>query len=108
MYHEETYKQVAARRRTYVAYVVLVAVIAAAVAFSVFSARGLVQQQAAGSMRDAVVRASVQCLAVEGSYPPTLDHLEERYGLVVNHSDFVVTYEWLGDNVPPSVVVRPR
>ena len=55
-----------------------------------------------------VITASVQCAAVEGSYPSSLSHLESHYGLVINHDDYIVNYEWLADNVPPSVTVVPR
>ena len=70
--------------------------------------RSIAREQAAVSVRNAIVAAAVQCCAVEGSYPSTLSHLEEVYGVVVNQDDFAVNYEWLDDNVPPSVVVKPR
>ena len=35
-------------------------------------------------------------------------HLENDYGLVINHNDYVVSYEWFADNVLPTVVVTPR
>ena len=60
------------------------------------------------AVREAVITASVQCAAVEGSYPSSLSHLESHYGLVINHDDYIVNYEWLADNVPPSVTVVPR
>lgn len=66
------------------------------------------REQGAASVRDAVLRAAAQCCAVEGSYPHTLRHLEEHYGLTVNHDDYVVTYEAYASNVTPSVVVVPR
>ena len=50
----------------------------------------------------------MQCAAVEGAYPASLKYLEEHYGLIVNHSDYAVTYEAFASNVPPSVVVVPR
>jgi hypothetical protein len=55
-----------------------------------------------------VIEASKQCCAIEGSYPSSLEHLEQYYGLVINHNDYVVSYEWLGDNILPSVVVTAR
>ena len=66
------------------------------------------REQGAASVRDAVLRAAAQCCAVEGSYPHTLRHLEEHYGLSVNHDDYVVLYEAYASNVTPSVVVMPR
>lgn len=69
---------------------------------------GALREQGAASVRDAVLRAAAQCCAVEGSYPHTLRHLEEHYGLTVNHDDYAITYEAYASNVAPSVVVVPR
>ena len=60
------------------------------------------------SVRESVLNAAKQCCAVEGSYPASLNHLEKNYGLVINHNDYVVSYEWFADNVLPSVVVTAR
>ena len=66
------------------------------------------REQAAVSVRESVLNAAKQCCAVEGSYPASLNHLEKNYGLVINHNDYVVSYEWFADNVRPSVVVTAR
>lgn len=66
------------------------------------------EAQSAASVRTAVLDAAMQCAAVEGAYPARLSYLEERYGLIVNHQDYAVTYEAFASNVPTSVVVVPR
>lgn len=66
------------------------------------------RKQATVSVRESVVTAAMQCAAVEGSYPSSLSHLEEHYGLVINHNDYIINYEWLADNIPPSVTVIAR
>lgn len=68
----------------------------------------MMRQQAAESVRSAVLDAALQCCAIEGSYPPSLAYLEEHYGLTVNRSDFAITYESYAANVMPSVRVVPR
>ncbi|MBR0404710.1 MAG: hypothetical protein IJI68_05860 [Eggerthellaceae bacterium] len=108
MYHELTYEELARRRRMRIIYAILAVLIVINVVFAVTVSRSIARDQATASVRQAVVAAAVQCCAIEGSYPSMLSHLEEEYGLVINHNDYVVNYEWLGDNVPPSVVVRPR
>lgn len=108
MYHELTYDEIARRRRARFARLVVALVLLAVVALAVGASRSVARDQAAVSIRDSIVSAAVQCCAIEGSYPSSLSHLEEVYGVAVNHADYVVNYEWLGDNVPPSVVVRPR
>ena len=71
-------------------------------------ARDLAREQGAVALRESVLRSALQCCAVEGSFPTSLEHLEDHYGLVVNEDDYRVMYEWLGDNITPSVVVVPR
>ena len=87
---------------------VVLAVAAVVVALGVISAQAQAREQAALSLRESVLNAAKQCCAVEGSYPTTLQHLEDFYGLTINHDDYVVSYEWFADNVLPSVVVTPR
>lgn len=62
----------------------------------------------AQTLRQAVLQAAVQCYAVEGSYPASLDYLEENYGLLVNHDRFIVTYEAFASNLMPQVNVLER
>ena len=81
---------------------------AALVWAGVTRAKASAREQGVASVRSAVVRAALQCCAIEGSYPTSLSVLEERYGLVINERDYEVRYEWLGDNIAPSVVVRAR
>ena len=108
MYHEITYHQAMRRRLRRVIYALLAVVIAVNLVIAVLLSQQIAQNQGVTTLRDSILDAAVQCCAVEGSYPSSLSHLENDYGLVVNHDDYVVTYEWLGDNVPPSVVVRQR
>ena len=86
---------------------VSVALIVGAV-FAVRFAQVRAHEQAVVSVRESVLNAAKQCCAVEGSYPASLSYLENEYGLVINHEDYVVSYEWFADNVLPSVVVTAR
>ena len=108
MYHEVTYRDATRRRLRRVVCVLLVAAVVACLVFAMLLSRNIAREQSVYTMHDSVIQAAVQCCAVEGSYPSSLSHLEEKYGLVINKDDYVVNYEWLGDNVPPSVVVRAR
>ena len=64
--------------------------------------------QSRASVRQAVLRCAVQCYAVEGVYPPTLQYLEDSYGLIVNHDRYIVTYEAFASNLPPTVTVLTK
>lgn len=108
MYHELTYEHIKKRRRKRIIAAIIVVVIAVLVAFALMFARTNAKEQGVVSTREAVINAAKQCCAVEGSYPSTVAHLEEQYGLVINHEDYVVSYEWFAGNVLPSVVVTAR
>ncbi len=107
MIHGRT-AETAKRRARWIAAVVAAAVLACALWFAWHSANVEAEAQSALSVRTAVMDAALQCAAVEGAYPSSLEYLEEHYGLIVNHADYVVTYEAFASNVPPSVVVMHR
>ena len=108
MYHELTYAQVKRRRVKRLVTAVIVVAISIATVCAVIAAQASAKEQGAYSLRESVLNAAKQCCAVEGSYPTTLQHLEDYYGLTINHNDYVISYEWFADNVLPSVVVTPR
>lgn len=104
------YEQIDSRaRRRRITAAILAFAIAAAVAWFVWGVVSAdLRQQGAESVRQVILDAAVQCAAIEGSYPATLSYLEDHYGVVVNHDDYVVTYEAFASNVMPTVVVVPR
>jgi hypothetical protein len=55
--------------------------------------------------RTAIQKSIVSCYAVEGVYPPDIRYLEEHYGIVIDHSKFIVKYELAGSNVMPSLEI---
>lgn len=65
-------------------------------------------EQGAISVKEAVLDSAIQCAAIEGSYPSELSHLEENYGLSINHNDYIVVYVCFASNSVPSVSVVPR
>ena len=106
MYHEVTYEDLRERRGRCVRVVVAVA-LACLAAFGAYRySRAVSHEQGAAAVRQAVINSALQCCAVEGSYPTSVSHLVDHYGLVINSEDYRVSYEWLGDNIPPSVVVK--
>ena len=65
-------------------------------------------RQSGQAVRDAVLRGTVQCYAVEGAYPSSLSYLEEHYGLVINHEKYIVSYNAYASNLAPDVRVLVR
>ncbi|MDD6175175.1 MAG: hypothetical protein PUC59_05410 [Firmicutes bacterium] len=55
--------------------------------------------------RDALLRAAVNCYAIEGSYPADAGYLEEHYGVIVDHERYAVLYDCIGSNVMPYIEV---
>lgn len=105
MYHEVTYKQEGRLRRRCVAVVVAVALSVALAWLALGIGQETARASGAVTLHDSIVATALKCYAVEGSYPTSLGYLERQYGLSVNHDAYHVSYEWLGDNVLPSVVV---
>ena len=71
-----------------------------------------VQQMSTGSIDEqrrsterAIRRAIVQCYALEGAYPRDINHLTERYGLVVDDTKFFVHYNITASNLFPDVTL---
>lgn len=108
MYHDVTYADMARRRRRVAAAALAVVTLVVVVVVVAGLVSRRVRTQGAASLREAIAGAALQCYAVEGAYPTSVGYLEERYALSVSHDAYRVRYEWLGDNVPPSVVVVPN
>lgn len=65
-------------------------------------------EQGKKTLENAVVRAAVHCYAVEGAYPPSIEYLEDTYGLIIDHERFLVDYVIFASNVMPDVTVYSR
>ncbi len=72
------------------------------------NAQSSMRSQALQSMRSAVMDAAVQCYVLEGAYPRSLAYLEENYGVQINHSRFIVSYEVYASNQTPEIAVFER
>ena len=81
-------------------------VLCAVVAVTSFSgvSAGVDEKELALS-ESAIRRSAVQCYALEGFYPDSLDYLVENYGLRLNEEKFVYHYESLGSNLLPQIAV---
>ena len=60
------------------------------------------------SLETALGRSISQCYAVEGCYPPSLEYLEQHYGLLYDKNRIFVDYEYYGSNLLPEVTVLRR
>lgn len=62
----------------------------------------------AETLRNAIRRASVQCYAIEGRYPPSVEYLEENYGIQIDRNRYDVFYSGFASNFMPDITVNPH
>lgn len=53
-------------------------------------------------LEQAVRQAAVACYSTEGSYPPSVDHLLEKYGLRPDDR-YMIHYTIFASNLPPEI-----
>lgn len=63
------------------------------------------REQGKEQLERAIRRAAVACYAAEGIYPPTLEYLEEHYGIQVDRERYTVMYDVFASNLMPDVTV---
>ena len=56
-------------------------------------------------LEESINRAVVQNYASEGKYPESLSYIEEKYGISIDHSKYVVHYSVFASNILPDVMV---
>lgn len=105
MYHELTYSTKRQRILNRVIAAVLTVALAVGLWFAFVAVGDNIREQGELSLQSAILESAKQCCAIEGSYPSSLSYLENNYGLVINHDNYLVTYEVFAENVMPSVVV---
>lgn len=81
------------------------------IAFAALALGGVSDKEEAEQRRileNAVRRSAMQCYALEGAYPESLDALVEKYGLAIDRERFIVHYEYIGGNLLPEISVFAR
>lgn len=73
----------------------------------VFSFLDRAEAEGADTLRNAIAQASVQCYAIEGRYPPSVEYLEEQYGIRIDRERFNVFYDGFASNIMPEITVFP-
>lgn len=61
--------------------------------------------EGADTLKNGIRRASVQCYAIEGRYPPSVAYLEENYGIKIDRSRYNVFYDGFASNIMPDITV---
>ena len=58
-------------------------------------------------LNQAIRRATIQCYAIEGRDPPSVEYLEEHYGLSIDRDKFYVFYDGWASNIMPDISIFP-
>ena len=87
---------------------ILAVMLAAGIFVFAGKAGGVSAEEEEASIKNAVARAALQCYVIEGTYPESLDHLTEHYGLAVNTRDYKIVYSPFAENLPPDIRVIRR
>lgn len=56
----------------------------------------------------ALRRTAAACYAQEGFYPPTVDYMQDHYGLQYNEEEYTVRYEIFASNLMPDITVLEK
>lgn len=56
-------------------------------------------------LKDALDNAVITCYAIEGSYPESLEYIEEHYGIIIDRDKFFVDYDNEFINTRPRISV---
>ena len=59
-------------------------------------------------LEDWVRRTAVSCYALEGFYPPSLDYMQENYGLKYDDQRYTVHYDVFASNIMPDIAVLEK
>ena len=91
-------------RALYISLAVFVlAIVVAVTAIGQMSRRVDVEQVA--RLQEVLRRAAISCYAVEGRFPPSLDYLVARYGVIIDYSKFIVHFDVVSRNAMPIIEV---
>ncbi len=65
-------------------------------------------EEAKVQLEEALRRTAVSCYATEGVYPPTLEYMEEHYGIQIDRQRYTVHYEVFASNIMPDITVLEK
>jgi hypothetical protein len=82
---------------------VFVVVIFFAMSVTTGGLSGQLTNSQAEYIENTIRRSSVQCFALEGRFPPSLQYLEQNYNLQIDSSRYGVYYEYVDANHPPQI-----
>ena len=97
------------KKRGWALSIILSAAVLAGVVMALVSGVGGIssqsEEEAQRALERAIARASVQCYAIEGRYPQSVEYLEKRYHVYIDWDRFTVFYFGFASNIMPDITV---
>ena len=59
-------------------------------------------------LEDVLRRSAVACYAAEGVYPPSVEYMEEHYGLQIDKENYEISYNVIAENLMPDITVLEK
>lgn len=91
---------------------VVLMIVSIVIMIAAYSAVSTVSQNSSENsieaLEEALMRASAQCYALEGGYPPSLEYLSDNYGVVLDLDTYYYHYDVQGSNIAPQIKVIKR
>lgn len=56
-------------------------------------------------LEEALFFAAIHCYVIESRYPPSIEYLEENYGIQINRNKYAVFYSSFASNLIPDITV---
>lgn len=72
---------------------------------SIFNFDSNIEQKQLKIVQTAVGKAVISCYALEGSYPPNIQYLQDNYGLIIDKKHYVYDYKIFASNLPPEIFI---
>lgn len=94
-------KAVAGYLLSVISFAIVVGLFTASVMF--FSDKA--DREGTATLKKAITRASVECYAIEGRYPPSVEYLTENYGIQIDGERYHVFYSGFASNIMPEITV---
>ncbi|MDO4540165.1 MAG: hypothetical protein Q4B48_03535 [Syntrophomonadaceae bacterium] len=85
--------------------ILLIALIIGLSLLVVFGTQSKASEEGIRLTEQAVIRAAVQCYALEGFYPQQLSYLKDHYGVSYNEDSYTVHYQYIASNLMPDITV---
>ena len=66
------------------------------------------QAQGKQQLEEAVRRTVVTCYSVDGFYPPSIQYMQDHYGLQYDSKKYTIHYEVFASNLMPEITVLEK